>query len=79
MDQYNIEIFSCFLRLLPLFSSTFRQTNDEIAQDRSEDIPFFSRIQSLNLLVEVNDHDEEEYSVVLTLGKRSTDKYSSCR
>ena len=37
MDQYNIEIFSCCLRLLPFCSSTFRQTNVEIAQKRSED------------------------------------------
>ena len=37
MDQYNIEIFSCLLRLLPLYSSTFHQTNVEIVQDRSED------------------------------------------
>ena len=35
-----IEIFSCFLCLLPLCSSIFHQTNGEIAQDRSEDIPF---------------------------------------
>ena len=70
MDQYNIEIFSCFLRLLPLYSSTFHQTNVETAQDRSEDIPLFSRIQSLQHLREVDDRDEEEYSVVLTLGKR---------
>ena len=70
MDQYNIEIFSCFLRLLPLYSSTFHQTNVEIAQDRSEDIPLISRIQSLHHLLEVDDHDEEEYSIVLTLGER---------
>ena len=37
MDQYNIEIFSCCLRLLPLCSSTFPQTNVEIAQNVSED------------------------------------------
>ena len=30
MDQYNIEIYFCFLRLLPLYSSTFHQTNVEI-------------------------------------------------
>ena len=70
MGQYNIEIFSCFLRLLPLYSSTSHQTNVEIAQDRSEEVPLFSRIQSLHHLLEVDDHDEEEYSVVLTLGKR---------
>ena len=68
MDQYNIEIFSCFLRLLPLYSSTFHQTNVEIAQIRSEDNLLISRVQSLHRLLEVGDHDEEEYSVVLTLG-----------
>ena len=70
MDQYNIEIFSCFLRILPMYSSTFHQTNVENVQDRSEDIPSFFRIQSPHRLLEVDDHDEEEYSVVLTLGKR---------
>ena len=29
MDQHNIEIFSCFLLLLPFYSSTFHQTNVE--------------------------------------------------
>ena len=46
MDQCNIEIFSRFLRLLPLYSSTFHQTNVEIAQIRSEKIlysPEFNR------------------------------------
>ena len=68
-SQYNIEIFSCCLRLLPFCSSTYCQTNVERAQNRSEDNPLISRIQSLHLL-EVDHHDEEEYSVVLTLGKR---------
>ena len=36
-DQYTIEIFSCFLRLLPLYSSTSHQTNGESTQIRSED------------------------------------------
>ena len=70
MNQYNYEIFSCCLHLLPFYSSTFHQTNVGIAQDRSEDTLSISRIQSLHLLLEVDDHDEEEYSVVLTLGKR---------
>ena len=70
MDQYNIEIFSCFLRLFQLYSSTFHPTDVEIAQDLSEDTPLISRIQSLHRLLEVHDHDEEEYSVVMTLGKR---------
>ena len=30
MEQYNNEIFSCFLRLLSLYSSTFHQTNVEL-------------------------------------------------
>ena len=36
-DQYSIEIFSCCLRLLALYSSTFHQTNAESSQNRSED------------------------------------------
>ena len=72
MNQYNTDFFSCFLLLLPLYSSTFHQTNVESSQNRSEDNPLISRIQSLHLLLEVNDHDEEECSVVLTLGKRWT-------
>ena len=70
MDQYNIEIFSCCLRLLPFCSSTLHQTNVESAQSRSEDNLLISRIQSLHLVLEVDEHDDEEYSVVLTLGKR---------
>ena len=70
-DQYSIEIFNCCLRLLPLYSSTFHQTNVESAQNRSEDNPLISRIQSLHLLLEVDHHNEEEYSVVLTLGNQS--------
>ena len=69
MDQYNIEIFSCFLRLLPLYSSTFHQTNVEIAQNRSEDNPLISRIQSLHLLLEVVLRVEEECLFFLPLGK----------
>ena len=75
MDQYNIEIFSCCLRLLPFYSSTFHQTNVESAQIRSEDNLLISRIRSLHLLLEVDHHDEEEYSVVLTLGKRQAKKF----
>ena len=67
MDHSNFEIFSCCLRLLPFYSSTFHQTNVESAQIHSEDNLLISRIQSLHLLLEVDDHDEEEYSVVLTL------------
>ena len=60
MNQYNIEIFSCCLRLLPFCSSTFHQTSAESSQNRSEDNLFISRIQSHHLLLEVIDHDEEE-------------------
>ena len=70
MDQYNIAIFSCFLHLLSLYSSTLRQTIVEIAQGRSEDTPLISRIQSLHHFLEVDDDDEEEYTVVFTVGKR---------
>ena len=70
MDQCNVEIFSCFLRLLRLYSSTFHQTNVENAQNGSEDNLLISRIRSHHLLLEVSVHAEEEYSVVLTLGKR---------
>ena len=52
------------------YSSAFHQTNVESAQNCAEDNPLISRIQSLHLLLEVDHHDEEEYSVVLTLGKR---------
>ena len=60
MSQYNIEIFSCCLRLLPFYSSTFQQTNAENSQIRSEDNHLLCRIQSLHLLLEVDDQDEEE-------------------
>ena len=68
MDQYNVEIFSCSHRLLPLYSSIFHQTNVEIAQDRFEDIPLNFKISSLHHLFVVDDHDEEEYSVVFDTG-----------
>ena len=59
-DRYIIEIFSCFLLLLLLCSSTFHQTNVESAQNRFEDNPLISRIQSLHHLLEVDYHDEED-------------------
>ena len=62
MDQYNIEIFSCCLRLLPSCSSTFHRTRIESAQNRSEDDLLISRIRSLHLLL------EGDYSVFLPLG-----------
>ena len=75
-SQYNFEIFSCCLRLLASCSSTFHQTIIGSPQIRSEDHLLISRIQSLHLLFEVDDHVEEEYSVVLTLGKRWTNNFS---
>ena len=69
MNQYKIEIFSCFIRLLSFYSSTFLQTNVEIAQICSKDNLYSPEIQWLHLLEE-DDHDEEEYSVVFTVGKR---------
>ena len=74
MDQYSMEIFSCFLTLLP-FDSSIHQTNAESTENRSEDDLLISRIQSLHHLLEVNDHDEEEHSAVLTLGKRCSNKF----
>ena len=68
MSQYNIEIFSCCLRLLAFCTSTVHQTNVEIAQNGSEDNLLFSRIQSPHLRLAVIDHDEEECSVFLPLG-----------
>ena len=55
MDQYNIEIFSCFLRLLPVCSSTFHQTNVGFCHGGSEDNLSISRIQSLHHLLKVDD------------------------
>ena len=65
-NQYNIEIFSCCLRLLPFYFSTFHQTNIENSQIRSEDHLLVSRIQSPHLLLEVIDHDEEVVSLFAT-------------
>ena len=70
MDQYNIEIFSCSSSSCHDALSASHQTDVEIAWNCSEDNPLISRIQSLHRLLEVDDHDEEEYSVVLTLGNR---------
>ena len=46
MDQYSTDILSCFLRLLPLYSSTFHQTNVESSQIRTEDSLLISIIFS---------------------------------
>ena len=71
-NQCNTEIFSCFLRLLPWCSSTFHQTNVENTQNGSEDKLSISTIQSLHRLLEVDSHDEEDWSVSLTLNSRWT-------
>ena len=86
-DQYNIEIFSCFLRLLQLYSPTCHPTNVEIAQDLSEDTPLIFRIQSLHHLLEVKKstqllwHWLSDWRIIfwLNINPRSfTDRYSSC-
>ena len=71
-SQHNTEIFSCFLLLLPCYSSTFHQTNVEKTQNGSEDNLLITRIRPLHHLLEVDYHDEEECSVVLTLDNRWT-------
>ena len=67
-SQYIIEIFSCGLRLLPLYSSTFHQTNVESSQIYTEDNLSVSRIRSHHLLLEDILHVEEECLVFLPLG-----------
>ena len=52
-SQYNIEIFSCCLLLLPFCCSTFHLTNAESSQICSKDHHSVSRIRSLHLLLEV--------------------------
>ena len=90
--QYNIEIFSCCLRLLPSCSSTYPQTNVESAQICSEDHLSVSRIRSHHLLLEVTVHAEEECLAFLATGARLielsswfninpysfTNRYNSC-
>ena len=75
MDQYSTEIFSFLLLFLPCCSSTFRQTNVESAQIRSEDNFLILQNSIAPSSLEVDHHDEEEYSVVLTLGKRYPKKF----
>ena len=67
-NQYNIEIFSCCLRILPSSSSTYHQTNIENAQICSEDHLPVCRLRSLHLLLEVIVHAEEEFLVFLPMG-----------
>ena len=69
MDQYNIEIFSCCLRpfatcTLPLLIRPMFGLHNIVPKIHT---PSISRVQSLHHLLEVDDHDEEEYSVVLIL------------
>ena len=66
--QYNIEIFSCCLRLLPSCSSILHQTNAESAQICSEDHLSVSRFRSLHPLLEVILRAEEDCLVFLPLG-----------
>ena len=66
--QYGI--FSCFLLLLPCFSSTCRQTNDDNTRNVSEDRLLFFRIQSLHRFLEVDFHDEEDELISSTLHDR---------
>ena len=70
MCQYSTGLFSCFLLLLPCFSSTCRQTNDDKTQNDPDDCLSFSRIQSLHHLLEVDFHDEEDGSISSTLHNR---------
>ena len=56
-------LFFVFLLLLPCFSSTFRQTNDDSTRNVFEDCHWFSRIQSLHHFLVVHFHDEEDESI----------------
>ena len=73
-NQYNNEFFlvasaSCHCTLPHFIRSML-----ELRKIVPKIILLISRIQSLHLLLEVDDHDEVEHSVVLTLGKRYTNK-----
>ena len=57
---YSTGIFSCSLLLLPWFSSTCRQTNDDNTRNVLEDCLWFSRIQLLHHFLDVDFHDEED-------------------
>ena len=69
MDQYKIESFLVSSDFLPLYSSLFIRPMLRLHKIVPM-ILLYSRIQSLHHLLEVDDYDEEEYSIVLTLGKR---------
>ena len=64
MDQCNIDLFSCCLRLLPSYL-----TLPHFIRPILWILKFGPRIQSLHLLLEVIVHAEEECSVFLPLGK----------
>ena len=67
--------FSCFLLLLPCFSSTYRQTNDDNTRNVSEDCLLFSRIQSLHHFLWVDFHHEENESISSTLHKSEIEHF----
>ena len=74
IDHHNIK--KNFLWPPPPAIVLFHISSEQCREFSStEDNLLISRIQSLHLLVEVNCHDEEEYSVVLTLGKRYANKF----
>ena len=60
-SQHKTDIFSCVL------FHFFRQTNDDKKQNDPEDNLLSSRIQSLHFCLEVDFHDEEDWSVSSTL------------
>ena len=68
-NQYNIKIFSFYLRLLPSCSSIHNQTNIESTQICSEDHLSVSRIRSPHLLLDVVLRVEDECLFFLPLGK----------
>ena len=90
-DQYNIEIFSCCLRLLSSCSSTHPQNNIASTQIYSEDHLSVSRIRSSHLLEVILRAEEEclvfchwvrliELSSWFNISLYSfTNRYSSCR
>ena len=69
MTLESSEVQNCPWRISTILALPLRQTNDDKTQNGSEDDLLISKIQSLHLLLEVDDHDEEEYTVVLTLVK----------
>ena len=62
-NEYNTEIFSGVLLLLPCCSSIFRDTNDDKIRNVCEDHFLISIIQSLHHCLEEDFHDEEDWSI----------------